>query len=277
VVEDKFVQLEDLRLHYRDLGGEGKPVALFLHGLTGNAHCFDHVAAEFVGSHHPLALDFRGHGDSDWPSGGDYAFHRHVGDTLAFLEALEVTKVSLIGNSLGGVVAMVIAATKSGLVERLVLNDIGPEINVAAPKAGETPPNHIEQEFRDIAEALECYRRSYPPVQTLPDAVARQLVRNSTRVAENGLLRWKTDPRVQAIAPSAGRSSSSPGLWPLFDAVKAPILVIRGGESEALLPGTVAKMCSRRPGIKAVEVPGVGHTPWLSEPPALTAVHEFLR
>ena len=168
MVEDKFVQLEDLRLHYRDLGGEGKPVALFLHGLTGNAHCFDHVAAEFVGSHHPLALDFRGHGDSDWPSGGDYAFHRHVGDTLAFLEALEVTKVSLIGNSLGGVVAMVIAATKSGLVERLVLNDIGPEINVAAPKGGKTPPNHIEQEFRDIAEALECYRRSYPPVQTLP-------------------------------------------------------------------------------------------------------------
>jgi pimeloyl-ACP methyl ester carboxylesterase len=64
-------------------------------------------------------------------------------------------------------------------------------------------------------------------------------------------------------------------MWPLFDAIKAPILVIRGAESETLLASTVAKMVSRGSGIRAVEIPGVGHTPWLSEPEALQALSQF--
>jgi esterase len=275
--EDKFFPVEGLRLHYRDYGGASLPALLFLHGLTGNVYCFDHVAPEFVGTNHVLALDFRGHGESDRHANGDYAFQRHVSDTLALLAALEISKVSLVGNSMGGAVAMVIAAVKPELVGRLVLNDIGPEISAAPAKDGPKPPNHIEMEFRNLSEALECYKLSYPPVRNLPESIATELVRNSTRVAANGLLRWKTDPRVQAIAPSSSTSTSSPGMWPLFDAVKAPILVIRGGESDALTSSTVAKMLSRRPGIRAVEVPGVGHTPWLSEPEALASLHEFLR
>jgi pimeloyl-ACP methyl ester carboxylesterase len=275
--EDKFVPVDGRRLHYREFGEAGKPVALFMHGLTGNAYCFDHVAPKFVSTHHVHALDFRGHGDSDWHEAGDYAFQGHLNDALAFLEALEIRRVSLIGSSLGGVVAMVIAAIKPELVERLVLNDIGPEINVPAPKAGENPPNHIEAEFRNISEALKCYKRGYPPVQNLPDAIARELVRNSTRVGVNGLLRWKTDPRVQALVPSSSTPDSSPGMWPLFDAVKAPILVVRGGESETLLPSAIGRMVSRRSGISAIEVSGVGHTPWLSEPEAVAALREFLR
>jgi pimeloyl-ACP methyl ester carboxylesterase len=66
--EDKFVQVDGLRFHYRDFDGEGKPALLFLHGLTGNAHCFGHFAPELVNTHHVLALDFRGHGDSEWHS-----------------------------------------------------------------------------------------------------------------------------------------------------------------------------------------------------------------
>jgi pimeloyl-ACP methyl ester carboxylesterase len=66
-------------------------------------------------------------------------------------------------------------------------------------------------------------------------------------------------------------------MWPLFDAIKAPILVIRGAESETLLASTVAKMVSRRSDIRATEIPGVGHTPWLSEPQALAALRKFLQ
>ena len=275
--EDKYVQLNGLRLHYRDFGSEGSPALLFMHGLTGNAHCFDHVAPEFVATHHVLALDFRGHGDSEWHSDGDYAFQRQLSDTIAFLEALGVSKVSLIGSSLGGAVAMVLGAIKPDLVERIVLNDIGPEINLPEPDEAAEALNLLEQQFTDATEALEYYRRCYPPARILPDTIATEFVRNSLRVTEGGSLRWKADPRVQAVAPTSSTSASSPGMWPLFDAVKAPILVIRGAESETLLASTVAKMVSRRSGVRAVEVPGVGHTPWLSEPTALAALREFLR
>ena len=274
--EDKFVQVNGLRLHYRDFGSEGRPALLFMHGLTGNAHCFDHIAPEFVATHHVLALDFRGHGDSEWQSDGDYAFQRQLSDTIAFLQTLGVSKVSLIGSSLGGAVAMVLAAIKSDLVERIVLNDIGPEINLPEPKEAADALNLLEQHFSNVTEALEYYRRCYHPARILPDTIATELVRNSLRVAERGSLRWKADPRLQAVAPTSSTSGSSQGMWPLFDAVTAPVLVIRGAESETLLPGTVAKMTSRRSAIKSVEVPGVGHTPWLSEPTALAALKEFL-
>jgi len=72
--QDKFIKVNGQRLHCRDFGDADKPVALFMHGLTGNAYCFDHVAPEFVGTHHVLRLDFRGHGDSDWDSGATTTF-----------------------------------------------------------------------------------------------------------------------------------------------------------------------------------------------------------
>lgn len=90
--EDKFVPVNGLRLHYRDFGEAGKPVALFMHGLTGSSYCFDHVAPEFVNTHHVIALDFRGHGDSEWHSNGEYAFKRQMSDAVAFLEALGVLR-----------------------------------------------------------------------------------------------------------------------------------------------------------------------------------------
>ena len=275
--EDKFVQVNGLRLHYRDFGSEGKPVLLFMHGLTGNAHCFDHVAPQFARTHHVLTLDFRGHGDSEWHRDGEYDFRRQVSDTTALLEALNVSKVSLIGSSLGGAVAMVLAAIKPDLVVRVVLNDIGPEINLPEPDKAAEALNLLEQQFPDATEALEYYRRCYPPARLLPDTIAIEFVRNSLRVTDRGFMRWKADPRVQAVAPTSSTSGSSPGMWPLFDAIKAPILVIRGAESEALLASTVAKMVSRRSGISTVEVPGVGHTPWLSEREALAALRDFLR
>jgi len=274
--EDRRVQVNGLSLHYRNFGAGDKPAILFMHGLMGNCYAFDHVAPKFASTHRVLTMDFRGHGDSDWNSDGDYALRRHVSDVFGVLAATEIRRVTLIGSSLGGAVATVIAARKPDLVERVVLNDVGPEIDAAGLREAEKRPSLVEQDFRDIGEALAYYKRSYPPVETLPDAVATELVRNSTRVADNGRLRWKTDPRVQVATRPSDESAPAADLWPLFEAVKAPILVVRGAESDILLPATVAKMCSCHPGTKAVEVPRVGHTPWLSEPEALAALRAFL-
>jgi pimeloyl-ACP methyl ester carboxylesterase len=277
MAEDKFVHVNGVRLHYRESGADGEQALLFMHGLTGNAHCFDHVAPEFAKSHHVLALDFRGHGDSEWPGDGDYAFQRHVSDVVRILEELKISKVRLVGSSLGGAVATVLAAMKPELVEKVVLNDIGPEINLPEPDKAAESLNLLEQQFSSVLAALEYYRRCYPPARVLPDEIAIGFVCNSLRADETGSFRWKADPRVQAIAPTRSASGSSASMWPLFDSIRAPVLVIRGAESETLLSSTVAKMVSRRPGVEAVEVPNVGHTPWLSEPEALAALREFLR
>ncbi len=91
--EDKFVHLNGLRMHFRDFGGEGKPIALFLHGLTGNRYSFDHIAPLIADMHRVMALDFRGHGDRDWHPAADYAFSRHVSDRISLLATLALKKV----------------------------------------------------------------------------------------------------------------------------------------------------------------------------------------
>ncbi|HXW82814.1 MAG TPA: alpha/beta hydrolase [Candidatus Binataceae bacterium] len=275
--DDGFVNANGLRLHYRDYGGAGNPVVLFLHGLTGNGYCFDHVAPRFTTTHHALALDLRGHGDSEWESAGNYSFRDHLNDLFAFLAALNITRLSLVGSSLGGALAMIAAAVRPELAERVVLNDQGPEFNGPGLAEAAKRPSTLANEFRSLGELLEIYRSSYPPARNLPDDLATEYLRNSTRLGDNGLLRWKTDPRVQSIAPPVSTNENPPvDMWRFFDQIKAPVLVVRGAESDILIPGTVAKMCSRGPHVRAVEVPGVGHTPWLSEPEALAALHEFL-
>jgi pimeloyl-ACP methyl ester carboxylesterase len=93
-----------------DHGSEGQPYLVLLHGLTGNAHSFDQIAAHLRAKHHVIALDFRGHGDSDWGPPDGYTPQNYLGDLSAVMKALGIETASFIGSSLGGAMAMIFAA-----------------------------------------------------------------------------------------------------------------------------------------------------------------------
>jgi esterase len=271
----EFIDVNGLKLHYIDYGSEGRPHLVLLHGLNGNAHAFDLVAPNLAASHHVLALDLRGHGDSQWGPPDGYTPPNYLRDIGAFLKALSIEKASFIGSSMGGAMAMIFATLAPDIVDRLVLNDIGGEIVIEAPDPAQ--PALTDRRFRTIADATHFYRESFHPVALLPELVAEKLTADSVKIGTDGLLVWKTDPAVNSGAATGdaigGRVIE---MWSFYQKVKAPVLIVRGAESTALTGETVSKMLSVFPGTRAVEVPGVGHTPWLNEPVALRALQDFL-
>ena len=271
----KFIDINGLKLHYIDYGREGRPYLILLHGLNGNAHAFDVVAANLTASHHVIALDLRGHGDSQWGPPDGYTPPNYLGDIGSFLKGLSIEKASFIGSSMGGAMAMIFATLAPNLVDRLVLNDIGGEIVIEAPDPAQ--PALSDRRFRTIADATRFYRESFHPVALLPELVAARLTSDSVKIGADGMLVWKTDPAVNSGAGTGGASGSRViQMWSFYQKVKAPVLIVRGAESSALTRETVSKMLSVLPGTRAVEVPGVGHTPWLNEPVALQALRDFL-
>jgi pimeloyl-ACP methyl ester carboxylesterase len=274
MVSDKFVNANGLRLHYLDYGNDGAPWVVCVHGLTQNAHNFDALAPHLAAKYHVISVDVRGRGDSQWGPPTEYLPQNYVTDLAKMLEELGVAPTSLIGTSMGGIISMMYAGGWPERVERLVLNDIGPEIDPAgaariASYVGEAP-----ERFKDIGEVVKYYKENYPPMAKLADNVVADQVKWSVKPAADGALKWKMDPNVRRPL-RGGTAQQRFDYWVPFARIAAPALIVRGADSDVLDRGTAGRMCKVLKRAKVVEVPGVGHAPSLTETESLGAIKEF--
>ncbi len=273
--QSRFFSANGLKLHYLDFGNPSKPPLVCIHGLSGNAHNFDGLAPHLMNDHHVMSIDVRGRGDSEWGPPGEYAPPVYVNDLSLMLEALELDRVTLIGTSMGGIVSMIFAGGYPQRVERLVLNDIGPEVDPAGLKRITDYFTDAPHDFKDLAAVAAYYRANYPFLAATPEPELIEFVRWAVKPAGDGRLTWKIDPAVRNI-PRTGTAARPMDMWVPYARITASTLVIRGAESDILSRGTAERMCRVLPGAKLVEVPGVGHAPTLSEPPSIAAIREFL-
>jgi len=273
--QSRFVSANGLKLHYLDFGNPSKPPVVCIHGLSGNAHNFDGLAPHLSSDHHVMSIDVRGRGDSEWGPPGEYLPPVYVSDLSLMLEALELERVTLIGTSMGGIISMIFAGGYPQRVERLVLNDIGPEINPAGLKRITDYFTEAPSDFKDMAEVAAYYRANYPFLAATPEAELIEFVRWAVKAASDGRLSWKIDPAVRNV-PRTGTAAKPMDLWVAYARITARTLVIRGAESDILAPDTAERMGRVLPGAKLVEIPGVGHAPTLTEPEAVAAIREFL-
>ncbi|MGD0075065.1 MAG: alpha/beta hydrolase [Candidatus Binataceae bacterium] len=274
--ESKFVTANGLRLHYLDFGNESSPPIVCIHGLTANAHSFDGVAPQLAHRYHVISVDVRGRGESQWGAYNDYALPAYVNDLNAMLVALNIPRTSLIGTSMGGMISMTFAVLFPAKVERIVLNDIGPEIDPAGLKRIMDYVIEPPQEFKNIGEVVAYYRDIYPPITKHPEQDVIEWVKWSIKPTDHGTLTWKMDPGVRrALREALNVPPPQIDTWKPYAAIKAPILVVRGGDSDILSLATARKMCELSPNTRMVEIPGVGHAPFLTEPIAVKAMAEF--
>ncbi|MGW2920167.1 alpha/beta fold hydrolase [Streptomyces angustmyceticus] len=126
------VQVGEVQLAYRVWGEEDAPPAVLLHCLGEDGEDWRGVVGRLAGTHRVYALDQRGHGLSDWP--GEYGFARWRDDAAGFLEALGLARVTLIGHSMGAVAALLLAAERPELVDRLVLEEVPPPLPADPPQ-----------------------------------------------------------------------------------------------------------------------------------------------
>src|SRR5215831_10205017 len=124
---DRFVTVNGLRIHYLEWGSADKPPMILLHGIGRVAHTFDHIAPHFANSHHVMAVDMRGHGDSSWDPQGAYLVEDYVKDIEGLAEQLHLRNIVIWGNSTGGRVAQVFAGLHPDLVTAVISEDVGPE------------------------------------------------------------------------------------------------------------------------------------------------------
>ncbi len=128
-IQDKFITLNGLRFHYRDWGKEGAPALIALHGLTFTDYAWDTTARGLCDRYRVLALDQRGHGETEWAK--EYKISNGVGDLDAFGCALGLKKFAIVGHSMGSLVTYNYAPSHPDQVEQLVSVDFGPEIMLA--------------------------------------------------------------------------------------------------------------------------------------------------
>ncbi len=275
MAESRFATVNGIRLHYLDYGGAGKPPLVCIHGFTGNAHNFDGLAPHLIPKYQTMSLDVRGRGDSQWGPQTEYIPQQYLSDLAAMLDSLDITRVTLIGTSMGGVIATLYAGGYPDRVERVVLNDIGPDVEPAGIARITSYVGEAPERFKDLNAVAEYYRTIYPPVAKLPEAQLIEFAKWAVKPAEGGGLSWKMDPAIRQ--PMRGPAARPFDLWTPYARFKAPVLVVRGAESDILSRRTCERMQHSHPQTAVVEVPGVGHAPSLLEPESLAALKKFLR
>lgn len=263
------------RLHYTEWGDPAAPTVVCVHGLTQNARGFDALAGALAADRHVVCLDVVGRGASGWladPSGYDYA--QYLADVTALFARLDVDRLDFVGTSMGGVIGMTLAAMPGHPIGRLVVNDVGPLI---PKRALARIKSYVGQPFRfdDIA-ALEAHmRKAYAPFGPLTDAQWRKLAEDAALTHDDGKITQAYDPAI--AEPFRDMADEDVTFWPVWDAVSCPVLLLRGAESDLLLPETAAEMLTRGPATQLVEFAGVGHAPALLSDDQIGAVADFLR
>jgi len=264
------------RIAYLEWGDpRNRDVLVCVHGLTRSARDFDELARSLC-SHFRIACpDLAGRGDSDRLAEPMlYAVPQYVADMVTLIARLDTESVHWLGTSLGGLVGMALAAQAGTPVKKLVLNDAGPVISHASLErigsyVGKTPV------FRTLQDAEQYMRTVAAPFGPHSEAQWRFLTETWLRKNVDGTFQAHYDPRI-AEAFRAAIPEKDMELWPLYDAVRCPTLVLRGERSDLLSRDTTAEMARRGPKAKVVEIPGVGHAPTLLSAEQIGIVRDFL-
>jgi pimeloyl-ACP methyl ester carboxylesterase len=269
--EDKYVEANGLRLHYLDWGNPTKPRMLLLHGGAQSAHSWDFFALAMRDHFHIVALDQRGHGDSDWSEAGDYDTAFHVADIQAVTDAIGYDRFILMGLSMGGRNAYSFAATYPAKVQRLIVVDVGPDLQSEGRR-------HI-REFLEGTETFESFDwlvervRRFNPRR--PEAQIRGSLLNNLKQMADGRWTWKHDRRRGIRRDRGGEMNAA--AWADLARINAPTLIVRGAESNMLSAQTAIKMQQTLADGRFVEVPRAGHLVQGDNPVAFEqVVREFL-
>jgi len=249
---------------------------LCLPGLTRNSRDFERLAPHLARRFRIICPDLRGRGCSERdPNWRNYHPGSYVNDLSALLLDLGISRVAIIGTSLGGLLAMMLPSVVRDAVAGIVLNDIGPEIDPAgaariAGYAGRLRP--VTTWAQAVAQTREVYGSAWPG---LPDSMWIELARRSYREDTDGVPVLDVDPMVGEALRNL--PSSTPDLWPLFAALDSiPMLAIRGALSDILSEATFSRMQREKPDLVRLQVVNRGHVPLLDETECLAAIDTFL-
>lgn len=268
------------RLFAREVGplDNDRVPLLCLPGLTRNSRDFEPVFETFGATRRVIAMDFRGRGQSSHAVDPlTYRADVEVQDTLGFLDALQIERVAVLGTSRGGIVGMLMAAVAKQRMAGLCLNDVGCKLEAAGLLRimGYVGTAQKYKSWNDVA--LQTAQSAVGFSGVLPQswlkAVKRIYLQTENGIEQNyDLALARTLPSAQTVT-----DGKVPELWGLLPALSdMPFAVLRGDGSDLLSAETVAVMMDAVPDLLATVVADRGHVPFLDEPEAVAAIHDWL-
>jgi len=260
-------------------GAERNPnVLVCVHGLSRNGRDFDLIAPALADRYRVLCPDIPGRGESDWLGKAEhYVIPTYVQAVHAMLLDAGVGDYDWIGTSMGGLIGMVMASTLTSpqtRLRRFVVNDVGPYIERVAldriaAYVGRAPL------FPDYLTLFNAVQPTNAPFGPLSDEQKHHIVKTSCQQRPDGQWEFKTDPKIGDAFRAALQLPES-DLWPLWQGIAQPTLILRGEHSDLLSPATLARMLATHAGARAITVADTGHAPMLMDAPTIAAVRDFL-
>lgn len=258
-------------------GNENAPRTVFcVHGLTRNGRDFDLLAQALAADTRVICPDMPGRGESEWLTDTKgYSYPAYAADILAIADQLHLTHIDWVGTSMGGIIGMMVAAMRPGLIRALVLNDIGAIVSAAGLRrimdyAG-TKPVFATREEAEAALRIRC-----APYGITDETQWQQLFSHSFQQDAKGW-RFAYDPAISA-GVTKDSIANDIDLWAFWEAVsKIPLLVVRGAESDILTRETALQMQARHPNLRLHEVPATGHAPALMAADQIALVRDWLQ
>jgi esterase len=266
--KDKYLAVNDLRLHYLEWGRKGcRRTMVLLHGFMAHAHVWDEFALSFRNRYHIIALDQRGHGESQWSEDEFYSIDAHLSDIVNMIKMLDLKDIILIGHSMGGRNALFYTACYPQNVERLVIVDTRPSSDL---KTSKTLRHHLIsfplQAF-SLMEVEGAIQRLYP---YLTMRTCRHLAYHGYRQRADGRFVPKFDVRMSLQSNRLGCVAED--LRPYLKNVTCPTLIVRGEESHFLSRTAARKICDTIHKARLREIPMATHMPAQENPPAFQKI-----
>lgn len=267
------------KIFYNDWGDEKAQPVICVHGLTGNGHDFDYLAPALVkDGYRVIAVDLAGRSRSDFlPDPFNYNYIQYCSDLmdlLAHIGVREPASVDWIGVSLGGLLGIRLAGIENSPIRRMIINDVGPEV----PKAALDFIHQVISQtyhFDNIAELEkrmhETRGLTWGPVT---DEQWRHMAEHNARALDDGRITYAYDPRISMAFKN--EPTGSEDLWPYWDNIKCPLMVLQGGKSLLLTDDIVNKMHERGPEFDLHVFENCGHVPSLMEPGQIEIIKAWL-
>ncbi|MBC7950699.1 MAG: alpha/beta hydrolase [Rhodospirillaceae bacterium] len=271
-----YLSIAGHEVHVTEWGDRDAPALVMWHGLARVGRDFDTIARQLAPMFHIICPDTIGRGLSSWSKDpqADYTIPAYCGHAIEMLDRLGLEQVRWVGTSMGGIIGMALAGTKetAGRIERLVINDVGPEINQAAVDRIKAYVTMVP-EFPSIAHFEAFLRIAYAPFGKMTDAEWRLMTETSLRRRDNGTYSSHYDPAVMTVF---AEHMDEFDMWDIYDAITCPTLLVRGETSDLLLAESAVKMTQRGPCPALITIPGCGHAPALNTQDQVAVLKGFL-
>jgi pimeloyl-ACP methyl ester carboxylesterase len=255
------------KIHFVEWGSKGERI-LILHSMMMDAHSFDIFSSSMVKDYHLLGLDLLGHGDSDKPE-ETISLEEHVEILRGVAMKKGFADFALVGHSIGGILGIAWAAKYPEEITRLVLVDIAPR-DPAAPFVRTTIP--VPESFRTLEEARSYLRQRYPK---FTEEALENRMRYGVEKVREGQYRLKVSPQTREML---WKSNIDLDLWPYLSRVRAPVLLIKGKDSQTVSPASIELMNKMLVSFELIEIENATHMVPQDAPEQFEeAVRSFIR